>query len=159
MIKNIDNDTDIRKLIKIGRNSRRWKLFISIIFLYCSIVLILYQFFSTGQALNSISQISIESIRSGTIPSFLKLLVIVVLIPPLLYLIIDYGLYIVRIRKVTNGVWKYLKDMRDPKAPRRPLDIWNFFVSNLSDSHSLIPATKLLDDDDIKYIFINPSAE
>jgi len=42
--------------------------------------------------------------------------------------------------------------LESQKAPKKPFDLWGFFISNLSDSHSIIPTSKLFQED-IKYIY------
>lgn len=54
--------------------------------------------------------------------------------------------------KTSKDLKDYIKFIRSSNSPKKPLDLWGFFISNLSDSHSLIPALKLAEKD-IKYIY------
>lgn len=54
--------------------------------------------------------------------------------------------------KTSKDLKDYIKFIFSSNSPKKPLDLWGFFISNLSDSHSLIPALKLAEKD-IKYIY------
>lgn len=54
--------------------------------------------------------------------------------------------------KTSKDLKEYIKFIFSSNSPKKPLDLWGFFISNLSDSHSLIPALKLAEKD-IKYIY------
>lgn len=146
VIKSIDDDADIKKLIRTSRYNVHGKfLWTFVLGLIPLILYVYYQFFS-------IKQMLIEDSISATAINYLNTYYMYVVIPIVLYLINDFRSFIIRIKNSTNEVFEYLIFIFDKKSPRRPLDMWGFFLSNLSDSHSLIPATKLLDDN-IKYIY------
>lgn len=148
VIKSIANDSDIKKLLRKGRNDIHRKFLIYGIFVISEILLyLLYNFYSNEQTLNSDIGVIISNIIS-----YFYTHAIFVTIVIFLYLLLDSLYFTFKTKKIVGDIWKYFKYIIDKKSPRRPLDIWSFFVSNLSDSHSLISATKLLNDD-IKYIY------
>lgn len=134
VIQQIDDDREIKRLIKTARTNFRRKLCVLVLCIVTALLVIISKFY----------EILSQNIFVG---SFLIIILIGLWTAAQLFNLS---------RGILNsipGFNKYSLYLLSKKSPKKPLDLWNFFISNLSGSHTLIPASKILEGEDVKYIY------
>ena len=134
VIQQIDDDREIKRLIKTAKTNFRRKLCVLVLCIVTALLVIISKFY----------EILSQNIFVG---SFLIIILI--------------GLWTAaQLFNLSRGIFKSVRDfikyslyLLSKKSPKKPLDLWSFFISNLSGSHTLIPASKILEGEDVKYIY------
>ncbi|RLE46376.1 hypothetical protein DRJ25_04270 [Candidatus Woesearchaeota archaeon] len=134
VIQQIDDDREIKRLIKTAKTNFLVTLCVLVVCIMISVLLI--------------------------ISKFHEILSLNIFVVPLLITIPTVFWIAAQLFNLSRGIFKSVPDfikyslyLLSKKSPKKPLDLWSFFISNLSGSHTLIPASKILKGEDVKYIY------